>query len=557
MAALLGRQVFMDALVAHGVTRIFGNPGTTESPLLDSLADYPSIEYTVALHEGVALGAASFYATAAKTTGVVNLHVAPGLGNAIGMLYCALKSGTPMIVTAGQQDTRMRLKEPVLGHELTRMAAPVTKWSVQAERADELADIMRRAFKIAHEEPTGPVFVALPIDVLEQETMNGAHTAGHIVRMNSASPEGVDAALKLLTNASSPAIIASDDVAKADAFGPLVRISEQLGAPVWYETLRHRIAFPTSHPNAKTQLPVDAQGVRKMLGNTDVALLLGGPFFEDVWFAEGSPFPEQCKVIHIESSNVRVGQKFPIELGLVGDLALTLSALTDGLDVSMSPAERTAAETRNLALSEAKQASRAKYADRVDRARSRSPMAVSVAMQSLANALPDDVVVVDESITASYDVAENFRFDEPDSYFSGRGGGIGQGLPGALGTQLGLPDKRVVCISGDGSAMYSIQSLWTAARYDLPIVFVILANAEYRILKHNLDFYRQRFETGTNRPYVHMDLGIPKLGFVEMASSMGVDGELAIDEQSLRAAVDRALSAKRPYLIEVAIEGKR
>ena len=138
MAALLGRQVFMDALVAHGVTRIFGNPGTTESPLLDSLADYPSIEYTVALHEGVALGAASFYATAAKTTGVVNLHVAPGLGNAIGMLYCALKSGTPMIVTAGQQDTRMRLNEPVLGHELTQMAAPVTKWSVQAERADEL-----------------------------------------------------------------------------------------------------------------------------------------------------------------------------------------------------------------------------------------------------------------------------------------------------------------------------------------------------------------------------------------------------------------------------------
>ena len=116
----------------------------------------------------MALGAASFYATAAKTTGVVNLHVAPGLGNAIGMLYCALKSGTPMIVTAGQQDTRMRLNEPVLGHELTQMAAPVTKWSVQAERADELADIMRRAFKIAHEEPAGPVFVALPIDVLEQ-----------------------------------------------------------------------------------------------------------------------------------------------------------------------------------------------------------------------------------------------------------------------------------------------------------------------------------------------------------------------------------------------------
>ena len=375
--------------------------------------------------------------------------------------------------------------------------------------------------------------------------------------MNSASPDGIDAALKLLASASSPAIIASDDVAKADAFAPLVHISEQLGAPVWYETLRHRIAFPTSHPNAKAQLPVDAQGVRKMLGRTDVVLLLGGPFFEDVWFAEGSPFPEHCKVVHIESSHVRVGQKFPVELGLVGDLALTLSALAGGLDGSMSLAERAAADNRNLALREAKDASNAKYTDRLDRARSRSPMAVSVAMHALAKALPDDVVVVDESITASYDVAENFSFDEPDSYFSGRGGGIGQGLPGALGAQLGLPNKRVVCISGDGSAMYSIQSLWTAARYNLPIVFVILANAEYRILKHNLDFYRQRFETGTNRPYVHMDLGIPKLGFVEMASSMGVDGALATDEESLNNAVQEALSAERPYLIEVAIEGKR
>ena len=165
-----GRQVFFETLLAHGVDRIFGNPGTTESPLLDSLLDYPQLQYIVHLHEGVAVGAANFYGQASGKTAFVNLHVAPGLGNAIGMIYGALKNNTPMVVTAGQQDTRLRLRDPVLGHDLAAMAAPVTKWSVQVERADELGPILQRAFKIANEAPAGPVFVALPINVMEQET---------------------------------------------------------------------------------------------------------------------------------------------------------------------------------------------------------------------------------------------------------------------------------------------------------------------------------------------------------------------------------------------------
>jgi len=165
-----GKQVLMESLIAHGVEHVFGNPGTTESPILDALLDYPQLRYIVALHEGVALGAASYYALASGKTGVVNLHVAPGLGNALGMLYNAFKARAPLVVTAGQQDTRLRLRGPVLGHDLVAMAAPLTKWSVQVERADEFALIMHRALKIATDPPAGPVFVALPIDVLEQET---------------------------------------------------------------------------------------------------------------------------------------------------------------------------------------------------------------------------------------------------------------------------------------------------------------------------------------------------------------------------------------------------
>src|SRR5262245_1789677 len=203
-----GRQVVMDTLVAHGVDHLFGNPGTTQSPLIDSLGDYPSIRYVLALHEAVALGAAAYYAQASGRPGVVNLHVAPGLGNAIGMLYNALKAGAPLLVTAGQQDTRLRLRAPVLGHDLVAMAAPVTKWSVQAERADELAPLLHRALKVAADPPSGPVFVALPIDVMEQETDEGARPPSALYRATEPDPAGVAAAAALLLGSRRPAIVA-------------------------------------------------------------------------------------------------------------------------------------------------------------------------------------------------------------------------------------------------------------------------------------------------------------------------------------------------------------
>src|SRR5262245_40049283 len=232
-----GRQVLMQTLVNHGVERIFGNPGTTESPLLDSLLDYPQIQYIVHLHEGVAVGAASFYAQASGKTAFVNLHVAPGLGNAIGMIYGALKANSPMVVTAGQQDTRLRLRDPVLGHDLAAIAAPVTKWSVQVETADELGPILQRAFKIANEAPAGPVFVALPINVMEQETSVPAGKPAHVYTQSRPDPAGIAAMAKLLAAAKSPAIVAGDDIARAGAGGTLMKLVDKLGASVWFEGL--------------------------------------------------------------------------------------------------------------------------------------------------------------------------------------------------------------------------------------------------------------------------------------------------------------------------------
>ncbi len=551
-----GRQVFMDSLMAHGVDRIFGNPGTTESPLLDSLQSYPDVDYVVALHEGIAVGAASFYAQASGKTAVVNLHVAPGLGNGIGMIYGALKANSPLVITAGQQDTRLRLREPVLGHDLVAMAAPVTKWSVQVERADEMAAVMQRAFKIAREAPAGPAFVALPINVMEQETDLTATASSQIYTSPRPEPAGVEAVVDLLLAAQNPAIVVSDDVARTGAHGELTALAEAMGAGVWFEALRHHAAFPNRHPNARAILPVDAAATARSLDGADLVMLVGGPFFEEVWFSPGAPFPTGAAVVQIEESPARLAYNYPLTAGLAGHLPSTLVALRQGV-LAGSAAYLTAAKARNGALADLSTEAAAAYQARSQRAWDRAPMSMPRAMAEISAGTPDNAVVVEEAITAGLDLARAFSFAAPGDYYSGRGGGIGQGLAGAIGAKVAHPDRPLLAISGDGSAMYSIQALWSAAHHDLDIVFVILVNREYRILKHNLDTYRQRFDANSNQDYPQMDLNTPALDFVTIASGMGVPGSTISQPDELAAAVKAAFASPGPSLIAVEIEGKR
>ncbi len=551
-----GRELFMEALLAHGVERIFGNPGTTESPLLDSLSAYPSIRYVTALHEGVALCAASYYAQASGKTGVVSLHVAPGLGNAIGMLYGALRANSPMVVTAGGQDTRLRLNNPVLGHDLVAMAAPVTKWSVQVERADEMAPVLRRAFKIAHDEPKGPVFVALPIDVMEQETEIADIRPAITHRPPRIAPQTIEAIAEVLVRSQAPALLLGDDAARASVTSDLVRLAESLGASVWHEGLRMRTAFPTDHFSHRLSLPFDAGQTRDALAAFDTILVIGGRFFEDVWFAPGSPFPDEATVLQIETSYEHLGRSFAPEIGAVGDIADAIPELVAAINAAPS-SFHDAARQRCAAL----QARKAKEGEvqrtRTERAWDRRPISIPRAMAEIAEGLPADAIVVDESITASIDLARTIVSKGPDDYFGARGGGIGQGLAGALGVKAAEPARPVLCISGDGSAMYSIQALWTAAHAGLPVVFVILANGEYRILKHNIDVYRQRFQVTSQEPYAHMELHEPRLGFVEMANGMGIAATRIEDPATIAGTLSDACQSGLPHLIEIAIEAKR
>ena len=550
------QQVFMQGLVAHGVDSVFGNPGTTENSLLDRLADYPQLRYYVTLHEGVAVGAANYYAQATGRTPVVNLHVAPGLGNAIGMMYGALKVHAPMLVTAGQQDTRLRLRDPLLGHDLAAMAAPVTKWSVEPRSPDEVAPMLRRAFQIAVQPPAGPVFMSLPVNVMEGDTgVTDAGPAG--VHPDSApDPAGLNNALELCLESQAPAIAAGDDLAPAGASSALVALAETLGAPVWQAGLRAQVIFPSRHGNYRGRLPLEAAGIRNTLAARDLVFLVGGVCFDELWYDSAGPLPQGVKVIELQNTLAQLAVNDPVDVGLAGGLATTLDRMKRELRSRGGSELAQAAAARNTALAADKAAEREAVGARLKKLWDRHPMSPARAIYEVATAAPEDVVIADESITASLEVWDHFNFRRPGDYYGGRGGGIGQGIAGAIGTQVAHPDRPVLAVTGDGSAMYSIQALWTAAHHNLPIVFVILSNREYRVLKHNMDIYRQRFDAHSNRSYPHMDLKDPLLGFVEMARGMGVDGVQVTDPEQVGPAIRKGLSAGAPYLVDLVISGK-
>jgi benzoylformate decarboxylase len=361
----------------------------------------------------------------------------------------------------------------------------------------------------------------------------------------------------LLLKTKNPAIVAGDDVARSKAEAELVALAETIGASVWFEGLRHHASFPTSHPNYRQSLPSDATQVRKALGDADLVLLLGGPFFEDIWYAAGSHFPAGAVVLQIEEAPERLAFNCHLDAGVVGDIATSLAALTNEVRSRATPEFQSEALRRNDALIELRSREKEAYRVRLEKSWSREPSSMPRVMAELRRGLPDDAVIVDESITASLDLARSFDYRGFGDYFGGRGGGIGQGLAGAIGVKIAMPDRLVVAVSGDGSAMYSIQALWTAAHHKLPIVFVILSNRQYRILKHNVDVWRQNFEAGTQHPYQQMDLAGPELDFVHLAAGMGVEGVRVEKADAIAPALTRAVAANRPYLIEIAIEGKR
>lgn len=554
-----GSDIFLETLKLQGVKYMFGNPGTTELPIMDSLSDYPDLSYILTLHEGVAVAAAHAYALATGKVGVVNLHVAPGLGNGLGLMYTSMDGHSPLVITAGQQDTRMRVREPLLGGDLVEMAKPLVKWSVQVERADEMAHVLNRAFKVALEPPAGPVFVSLPMNVMDETTQVAPMPPARVFGRTRPSVEGLSQVVKMILGAKKPTIICGDGIAYVRAQDALVKLSENIGAGVHTEVLTHHVNFPFTHANFRDRMPGDNALTRKILGDTDTVILIGGDFFEEVWLTEGSPFPEGATVIQIDNVMGNLGKNFSLDAGLAGDIGLTLAELNEAINKEAPPAFVTAAAMRNKELETLKQKERERQQARAEKNWEVVPIHTARLMAEIRDNLPPQTVVVSEAITATADLNRTLNLQNQGDLYATRSGGLGQGLPGGIGAKLAHPERPVLVLVGDGSSLYAIQTLWSASHHKIPVVFLILHNQAYRILKLNMNRYRANVGRSGEKPYPHMDLNDPHMDYVSLAQGFGIQAKKVESPNNLAEAIGAAFqhtqSQKEPYLLEVMTDG--
>ena len=552
MAYITGKQAFLQILKQEGVSIMFGNPGTTELPLMDGLAREPGIHYVLALQEAVAIAMADAYAQASGGLAAVNVHVSPGLGNAMGMLYDASKSGAPMLLTAGQHDQGFNVTEPILWSDLPPMAAPLVKWSTEARRLEDLPRIVHRAVKTAFSHPSGPVFLSLPVDVLnaERDLDLGAPTrvAPRIVGDRAA----VARAAELLAKAKNPLIIAGDAVAHGDALAELAEVAELIGAPVITEGVASTCSFPFTHPLHAGSMPRTGPPIRALLMRHDLLFSVGGDLFTLSLPDDVDPMPPGLTVVHLDVNPWELGKNYPAEVAILGEPKATLPELAEAIRRHTGKNGHPQAAKRTEAVSAAFAAERAELAKRAEAEATRVPISPLTLMHEVSKVTPADAVIVDEAISSSQGIRHFFTCADSKSFFGLRGGGIGWGLPAALGVKLALPNRPVVALVGDGSTMYTNQALWTAARESLAVVYVIFNNTSYRILKQRTKALKG-FSAEDDR-YVAMDLDRPLIDFVGLARSLGVSGTRVEKSSDIGPAVEKALASGGPYLVDVRID---
>jgi benzoylformate decarboxylase len=552
MPFLSGKQAFLQILKQEGVSVMFGNPGTTELPLMDGLAREPDIRYVLALHESVAVAMADGYAQASGGLAVVNVHTSPGLGNAMGMLYDAREAGSPLLVTAGQHDQAMNLTEPILWSDLPPVARPWVKWSAEITRLEDLPRAVRRAVKTALTHPTGPVFLSLPVDVLNAERDLDLLAPTRVAPRLRGDRAAIEAAADLLARATRPILIAGDAVAHGDALAEVVEVAELLGAPVYTEGVSSVCCFPFTHPLYQGAFPRLGAPIRTALLPHDLLFSVGADLFTLSLPPDVEPMPEGLPVIHLDVDPWELGKNYPARVALLGDPKATLPDLAAALRARLTPGARRAAEARAEEARAAMQARRDSLRERAAAEAGRVPISPLALVAAVVEALPPEAVVVDESISSGGGLRELLPATDPRAFYGLRGGGIGWGLPAALGVKLALPERPVAALVGDGSAMYTNQALWTAAHDAIPVVFVILNNASYRILKQRTHALKG-FSAEDDR-YVAMDLVNPAIDYVGLARSQGVPGELVEKTPDVGPALRRGLAAGGPYLLDVRLD---
>ena len=551
-----GIQAFLDMLAEFGVQHIFGNPGSTELPLNDALVGDDRIQYILGLQEVPVMSMADGFAMASGSLGVVNLHISCGLGSAMGMLYNAFREGTPLLVTAGQQDRRLRFEEPILWGDMVSVARPWTKWAVEVERVEDLPVALRRAVQTAMMPPTGPVFMSIPVDI-QMEVSDALDTTPIRLPDTHVRPpeEALRRARDLLFAAENPGILAGSRVTEACAIDELVAVAELLGAPVITEsgTTHGRLAFPCDHPLNAQGLPLWSPEVGERLHEFDVLLVTGMALLRQYIYHEPScAIPEHIRLVHIDEDPWQIGKNYPVEVGVIGHTKTSLGELARLLDETIDE-DRAQENFRRANRWKAEHATaRVALHEQVAGERELRPLTPLGLMGALARVLPADVVVIEEAVTTTNTTFERLGvLKNTTGYFGHRGWALGWGLGCAIGAKLAWPDRPVLGLIGEGSALYGIQGLWSAARYKIPVTFVICNNAQYQILKIGAK--------GLNLPraldgqYCGLDITEPEIDYPALARALGVEAHRISEPGELSERVAESLRENKLILFDVPI----
>ena len=546
---MLGSHALLSLLIDEGVTHLFGNPGTTELPLMAALPDYPQIDYVLGAQEAAVVAMADGYARASGRLAACNLHVAPGLGNAVGSLFNASWIGSPLIVTAGQHPVGHGLTEPMLYAPLEPMAGPHVKWAVEATRLEDLPRIVRRAAKIALAPPTGPVFISLPGNVLTDDVELDLGRCNRVEARVRPADAVLDALADRLLAARRPVMVVGHEVNTRSALPQAAELAELLGAGVYQDTIPTAAPFVSAHPCFLGLLSRNQREVAERLGAYDLLVCLGTDVLR-MSVPGPAPLPPGLAVVQMGERSADLAKNYPTELAVQADVRETLAALNERLRVRRPAGYEAAARHRIEELRPGNWSAAREAFLRSMEPSAGAPIHPDHLMRVLSDTLPADAVVVDEGLTSSLALPRLWSYRDGRSYYGLASGGIGFAVAGAVGIRLAVPDRPVVAVIGDGSALYNIQALWTAAHLRLPMVYVIANNRGYRILKQ-----RVRAGHGVER-FVGMDFDDPPVDFAGLAAAMGVRSRRVIAPDDIAPALEEALAHRGPTLLDVVVDGR-
>ncbi|NKE68221.1 thiamine pyrophosphate-binding protein [Ramlibacter sp. RBP-2] len=547
---LRGADAFVRLLQDEGVSHLFGNPGTTELGIMEAVGHSPGLRFVLGLQEAAVLGMADGYARASQRLVACNLHAAPGLGNAMGALYNAKFAGSPVLVTAGQHETGHGLQEPMLYEPLVRIAEPLVKWAVEVPRLQDLPRIVHRAAKVALTAPMGPVFLSLPGDIMDASAPLDLGRRTRVEHRVRPADEVLEQLAARLLAARRPVIIAGREVAAGDAFAELARLAELLGAGVFHEPVPYNARFDVEHPAFLGDLTRRQETARTLLKPFDLVVCVGADLLRMSVHSPVDPLPAGMPVVHLSNRDWELGKNHATELAIRADVPETLRALLPLLEARVTPGYAEGAALRLRDLSARNWRSKAAAARAKLRAHEPgSGIDPAFLMMTLAGVLPRQAIVVEEALTAAPALATFVPVHSPTGFYGLASGGLGFALPGAVGISLAHPGRPVVAAVGDGSAMYGVQALWSAAQQQLPITYVVIDNGGYRILQERL------LARGRSTNLVGMELREPAIDWVAVAQGFGLAATRVGEPAALHGALGQAIASGRPALVQVMMAG--